>query len=50
MCLLSVLQEVQERIVWFNEMSKLGEGHKYRKSIQHEIAERLRLIKEQNPH
>lgn len=45
-CSRTVLQEIEERIEWLNEMDKLGEGHKYRQMIQNEIAERLRLIKQ----
>lgn len=41
-----MLQEIQERAEWLDEMEKLGEGHKYRQIIQNEISERLRFIKE----
>lgn len=45
-CVGTVLQEIEERIEWLNEMDKLGEGHKYKQMIQNEIAERMRLIKQ----
>lgn len=43
---ISVLNEIQERAEWLNEMEGLGEGKKYKQLILNEIAERLRLIKE----
>lgn len=42
----SVLQEIEERTDWLEEMEKLGEGKKYKEIIQGQIAERLRQIKQ----
>lgn len=44
-----VLNEIQERIDWLEEMEKLGEGRAYKALIKSEIEERLRAIKRLQP-
>lgn len=40
-----VLEEINERVQWIEEMEALGEGKKHRATIQLQIAEKLNELK-----
>ena len=43
--LVAVLEEINERVQWLEEMEALGEGKKHRATIQLQIAEKLNELK-----